>query len=846
MRWPSFIDYEFFVKNAFDYSVLDPRLKNGKPMNGISGGFSRVYPVRVASQTFALRCWTKNVRDAKQRYKQISDYLQQVGLPYFVDFEYVSKGIRVNETEYPIIRMEWVEGVSLREFIEQNWQTPHIFKIVADEFQKMVSTLHKHRIAHGDLQDGNILLKRNSNSVEIKLIDYDSLFVPALQGEPEQILGLPEYQHPKRIAGGGQANEKVDYFSELVIYLSFLSLTEKPELWNQFKDKAGGLLFSKKDFENPDDSDIFRELEKLSPDIQQLAATLKDFCAKTSIDQLVPLEAILPKPDANAYSKRGNSLLNSGQYNEALAEFHKAIALNPNYKKARYGIGRVYLHSQRYTDATNAFEQLIKDEPNYTEAHHGLGLAYFNLGDKAKAAGAANAALRIDPYYQPARELLDVIKTPPPVTPLPTTKSTLTSTSPTSRSTSSQPTRSNPLPDVMKHITEALRNHRQFVAITTLGLALITCFIALLIQMNAGNKVHYDEIAKLKNQIDQKESKIQRLTSSVQTLESDKKYLSRNNSSLQKHIQDSKSISSDVINLQRQLSEKETALVSWRNEGQRLQNQLAKKNMELQTQASNILRLRSEKTAIQNENKELKSQLDESNTETTNQNTTVQLLREENTKVLIENQALRDQLAEKTSETKKLTNRIQQLRSEKIEDQRQNKKLQSENEVLARQNKKLRNENAALRNPKNKNNQREVNKIVEPEPPKKIRDYRNVITRAAVYNNQGILALEKNEYNKAIVHFRAAIKVDSKFEVAHYNLGCTFLEMKDYPKAVSAFSDAVGVNRKFKEAYYNLGLAHMRKGAYSAAKNSVELALRIDKNYQHAHNLLTTIGNAQR
>ena len=61
----------------------------------------------------------------------------------------------------PITRMEWVEGVSLREFIEQNLQNPHIFKVVADEFQKMVSALHKHQIAHGDLQDGNILLKRN-------------------------------------------------------------------------------------------------------------------------------------------------------------------------------------------------------------------------------------------------------------------------------------------------------------------------------------------------------------------------------------------------------------------------------------------------------------------------------------------------------------------------------------------------------------------------------------------------------------------------------------------------------------------------------------------------------------
>ena len=120
-------------------------------MEGISGGFSRVYPVRVASQTFALRCWVKDVRDAQERYEQISDYLQQFGLSYFVDFEYVSAGIRINDTEYPITRMEWAEGKSLRAFISQNLQNPPIFKTVAVEFQAMVALLHKHQIAHGRL-----------------------------------------------------------------------------------------------------------------------------------------------------------------------------------------------------------------------------------------------------------------------------------------------------------------------------------------------------------------------------------------------------------------------------------------------------------------------------------------------------------------------------------------------------------------------------------------------------------------------------------------------------------------------------------------------------------------------
>lgn len=376
MQWPSRAEYTEAVRDYPHISLQDSRLRGGNPRRGRdnfvisdTGAFSIVFPIDMVSKTFALRCWVKDVGNGQNRYEKISAYLRQKDLPYFVDFEYVPEGIWVNGVEYPITRMEWVEGVSLREFIEQNYsQNPHIFKVVADKFQEMVSDLHKHQIAHGDLQDGNILLKQNGNGVKIKLIDYDSLSVPALHGQPEEIFGLPEYQHPRRMVSGGQANEKVDYFSELVIYLSLLSLAEKPEFWTQFGDEnrvGRGLLFSKEDFENPNQSPVFRELANLSPNVQQLAATLKDFCTKTSIDQLARLEAIL----ANTHCHQGESFLSDERYDEALAEFQKAIDSEPDHARAYFGRGHVYQRTKRYTNAIIAFQQAIKFKPNYKEAH---------------------------------------------------------------------------------------------------------------------------------------------------------------------------------------------------------------------------------------------------------------------------------------------------------------------------------------------------------------------------------------------------------------------------------------------------------------------------------------------
>ena len=378
MRWPSFADYEFAVKNAFAYSVFDPKFKGGQPGKGMSGGFSRVYPVKVGSNTFAMRCWVRDVGDAKSRYQKISEYLAQANLPYFVDFEYVPEGILVNGIKYPITRMEWANGLPLRAFIAQNLQEADVFRTVATEFQKMVASLHSHNISHGDLQDGNILLNRNGTQVDIKLIDYDSVFVPALRGHPDSgIVGLPEYQHPRRIAGGGQTGENVDYFSELVIYLSFLSLAEKPELWNRFKDSTGdGLLFSAADFKNPDTSGVFGELGKLSTEVQALAATLKDFCAETAIKRLVPLEDVLPEPPHEKCYEQGTTYLHKGQYYEAADEFSKAISLKPDFK----------------------------------EAYHALGLTYMMIGKLDEAKEEAENALAIDSDYEPALGLLDAIQ----------------------------------------------------------------------------------------------------------------------------------------------------------------------------------------------------------------------------------------------------------------------------------------------------------------------------------------------------------------------------------------------------------------------------------------------------
>ena len=387
-----------------------------------------------------------------------------------------------------------------------------------------------------------------------------------------------------------------------------------------------------------------------------------------------------------------------------------------------------------------------------------------------------------------------------------------------------------------EHIIDILKSNWYSVTASFLGLALAICFIAFLTQMRAKdsslfqNTVLTKQLAQMESKIYQKELEIRDLTFSIQSLKSTNQRLNRDNGELQKELKNRipmlDTISEDIVSLRRQLNEQ-------KGNNQELQVQLGKKDAEIQ-------QLQNEKAIVLNENQDLQKRLVGRDQGTIDQAATIRRLRKEKAETVIEYQRSKIRLAEKTSEAESLTARVRQLQNEKTEIQRQNQKLQDENEVLTRQNQ---NKNTSLRD--KRTNQNDGNKIVAPESPKKIRDYRSVVTRAGSHNNQGFLDFERGDYQEAVKQFEQAIRTDSKLSVAHYNLGCAYLKTKRYKDAVDAFNQSVILNQEFKEAYYNLGIAWFRMNAFQAARRSGEKALSIDPNYRLAQGLLTAIENTQ-
>ena len=100
-------------------------------------------------------------------------------------------------------------------------------------------------------------------------------------------------------------------------------------------------------------------------------------------------------------------------------------------QQIHYELGAAYLDSKMHAEAIAEFQKAIDIDPGFVAAYMSLGTVYLEVGQLDEAENAAKAALRVDADSQPARQLLDDIKQvrPIPSEPKPT-KQTPKSTDP--------------------------------------------------------------------------------------------------------------------------------------------------------------------------------------------------------------------------------------------------------------------------------------------------------------------------------------------------------------------------------------------------------------------------------
>ena len=111
--------------------------------------------------------------------------------------------------------------------------------------------------------------------------------------------------------------------------------------------------------------------------------------------------------DAVARTKVGRALVFLGRVAEGLEQLQAAVKADPDYDKAHYELGFVYLRQNRLPEAKAEFETVVRLNPEDYQAHGSLGSILLKLGRLDEAEHRFRTALRINPDDFIARKNLE-------------------------------------------------------------------------------------------------------------------------------------------------------------------------------------------------------------------------------------------------------------------------------------------------------------------------------------------------------------------------------------------------------------------------------------------------------
>ncbi len=290
MNYPLISEYIESIKSAEDdfeeLSYLRPVLDDdGRPVM-TSGNFAVIFKMKdeQSGKFHAVKCFTKEQEGREEAYREIAKELEKVSSPYLVSIRYLEKELFVDTgqstgTEFPVLLMDWVEGKTLDKYLRENLDDKYALEMLAYRFSQLAQWIIPLPFAHGDIKPDNILVKEDGSLV---LVDYDGMFVPAMQGQKARELGSSDFRNPSRTES--DFNKDIDNFPIISILLSLELLAENKDYLSKY-GAEDRLLFSEEDYRNLENSNIYKiALVSYREDVSDLAELLNKLLMGIEID----------------------------------------------------------------------------------------------------------------------------------------------------------------------------------------------------------------------------------------------------------------------------------------------------------------------------------------------------------------------------------------------------------------------------------------------------------------------------------------------------------------------------------------------------------------------------------
>ena len=282
MQYPLISEYVSAIQDASDnldeLAHLVPVLDDhGEPYRS-SGAFAVVFKMKdeQTGKCYALKCFLEEQEGRAEAYRLIADELDCIDSSYVTSVKYLEKEIFVDssceEDEFPVLLMDWVEGETMETYIANNYQDEYAMGMLCYRFCKMAAWLRSQPFAHGDIKPDNIIVRPDGT---LTLVDYDGMFVPAMNGQKSPTIGTKDFSHPLRTVD--DFDESIDDFALASIALSLKAISMNSTLLDTY-GASDRLLFSESDYRNPSSCKAISALQELLCD--------KNFCTLYSLFML--------------------------------------------------------------------------------------------------------------------------------------------------------------------------------------------------------------------------------------------------------------------------------------------------------------------------------------------------------------------------------------------------------------------------------------------------------------------------------------------------------------------------------------------------------------------------------
>jgi Flp pilus assembly protein TadD len=106
--------------------------------------------------------------------------------------------------------------------------------------------------------------------------------------------------------------------------------------------------------------------------------------------------------DPKTHNNLGRALAEQGELDEAIAHWQKALEVNPNYIEAHNNLGVAFIRRGKSDEAIAHFQKVLETGGQYAEVHNNLGWALDQKGKTDKAIAEYQKAIGINPKFAQA------------------------------------------------------------------------------------------------------------------------------------------------------------------------------------------------------------------------------------------------------------------------------------------------------------------------------------------------------------------------------------------------------------------------------------------------------------